>query len=102
MCFGEAPISRSRANGPIKVKREPSHRIQREIQTSERSFLYLLYAIREELQNPRRVLESGDWRMFLMTPADVEREILLLHQYRKLDYHVAGSIVELNLLSRCT
>jgi hypothetical protein len=35
--------------------------------------------------------------MFLMTPADVERELLLLHQYRKLDYHVAGSIVELNL-----
>jgi len=63
----------------------------------ERSFLYLLYAIREELQNPRRVLESVDWRMFLMTPADVERELLLLHQYRKLDYHVAGSIVELNL-----
>jgi hypothetical protein len=63
----------------------------------ERSFLYLLYAIREEQHSPRKVLESEDWRMFLMTPADVEREILLLHQYRKLDYHVAGSIVELNL-----
>jgi hypothetical protein len=35
--------------------------------------------------------------MFLMTPGDVERELLLLHQYRKLDYHVAGSIVELTL-----
>ena len=63
----------------------------------ERSFLYLLYAIREEMHSPRKVLESEDWRMFLMTPADVERELLLLHQYRKLDYHVAGSIVELTL-----
>jgi hypothetical protein len=63
----------------------------------ERSFLYLLYAIREEMHSPRKVLESEDWRMFLMTPADVERELLRLHQYRKLDYHVAGSIVELTL-----
>lgn len=63
----------------------------------ERSFLYLLYAVREEIQSPRKVLESEDWRMFLMTPADVERELLLLHQYRKVDYHVAGSIVELSL-----
>jgi hypothetical protein len=63
----------------------------------ERSFIYLLYAIREEMRSPRKVLESEDWRMFLMTPADVERALLLLHQYRKLDYHVAGSIVELNL-----
>ena len=32
----------------------------------ERSFLYLLYALREEMQSPRKVLESEDWRMFLM------------------------------------
>jgi hypothetical protein len=64
---------------------------------SERSFLYLLYAIREDQHSSRNILESVDWRMFLMTQADVERELLLLHQYRKLDYHVAGSIVELSL-----
>jgi len=63
----------------------------------ERSFLYLLYAIREDEHSSRKVLASVDWRMFLMTQADVERELLLLHQYRKLDYHVAGSIVELSL-----
>jgi hypothetical protein len=64
---------------------------------SEKSFLYLLYAIREEMHSPRKVLESDEWRMFLMTPGDVERELMLLHQYRKLDYHIAGSIVELTL-----
>ena len=63
----------------------------------ERSFLYLLYAMRDEMHSPRKVLGSSDWRMFLMTQSDVERELLMLHQYRKLDYHVAGSIVELTL-----
>lgn len=63
----------------------------------ERSFLYLLYAIREEVRSPRKVLESEDWRMFLMSRSDVERELLRLHQYRKVDYQVAGSIVQLIL-----
>ena len=63
----------------------------------ERSFLYLLLAMRDEMRSPRKVVESEAWRMFLMTQSDVERELLLLHQYRKLDYHVAGSIVELTL-----
>jgi hypothetical protein len=52
----------------------------------ERSFLYLLHAIRDETKNPRKVIDSEDWRMFLMRPADVEQELLRLHQYRKLDY----------------
>jgi len=63
----------------------------------ERSFLYLLYALREEMGSPRKVLESEDWRMYLMLPSDVERELLRLHQYRKLDYQIAGSLVQLSL-----
>lgn len=63
----------------------------------ERSFLYLLYALREETRSPRKVLESEEWRMFLMPPSDVERELLRLHQYRKLDYQIAGSLVQLSL-----
>jgi hypothetical protein len=63
----------------------------------ERSFLYLLHAIREEEQNPSRVIASPDFRMFLMRPADVERELLRLHQFRKLDYQVAGSLVQITL-----
>lgn len=63
----------------------------------ERSFLYLIYALREEMASPRKVLESEDWRMFLMLTSDVERELLRLHQYRKLDYQVAGSLVQLSL-----
>ena len=63
----------------------------------ERSFLYLLHAIREEQRSPSKVISSPDWRMFLMHPADVERELLRLHQFRKLDYQVAGSLIELTL-----
>ncbi len=63
----------------------------------ERSFVYLLYAIREELSSPQKVLASEDWRMFLMSSSDVERELLRLHQFRKVDYQIAGSIVQLTL-----
>ena len=63
----------------------------------EPSFLYLLHAMRDQLGSPQKVIDSPDWRMFLMRPADVERELLRLHQFRKLDYQVAGSLVELTL-----
>jgi hypothetical protein len=35
--------------------------------------------------------------MFLMRSADVEHELLRLHQFKKLGYEVAGSLVELRL-----
>jgi hypothetical protein len=63
----------------------------------ERSFLYLLYAIRDALVNPNRVISSPDWRMYLMSPADVEREVLRLHQYKKLQYEAAGTLLQLTL-----
>jgi hypothetical protein len=63
----------------------------------EQSFLYLLHAVRDEKVSPGKVVAAADWRMFLMRPSDVEREILRLHQFRKLEYHVAGSLVELSL-----
>lgn len=63
----------------------------------ETSFLYLLQAIAETEGNARRVVDARDWRLFLLDPADVERELLRLHQFRKLDYQVAGSLVQLKL-----
>lgn len=63
----------------------------------ERSFLYLLHAMRDEKRSPSKVVASSEWRLFLMRPSDVEHELLRLHQYRKLDYQVAGSLVELSL-----
>lgn len=63
----------------------------------EKSFLYLLHAIRDVEPSPRRLVESPEWRMFLMGPEDVERELLRLHQFRKLGYEAAGSLVQLSL-----
>ncbi len=63
----------------------------------ERCFVYLLHALRDEKLSPNKVVSSPDWRMFLRRPADVEHELLRLHQFRKLDYQVAGSLVQLSL-----
>ena len=64
----------------------------------ERSFVYLLHALLEqEGGSPRRVIDADDWRMFLMRPADVEHELLRLHQFKMLDYQVAGSLVQIKL-----
>lgn len=63
----------------------------------ERSFLYLLHAIRDENPSPSKLISSSAWRLFLMRPADVEHELLRLHQFKKLEYQVAGSLVQLSL-----
>ncbi len=63
----------------------------------ERSFLYLLHAMQEENRSAGKIVDAPEWRMFLMRPADVERELLRLHQFRKLEYQVAGSLVQLSL-----
>ena len=61
------------------------------------SFLYLLYALAGTEHNARNVVEAEDWRMFLMDPSDVDRELLRLHQFKRVNYQVAGSLIELKL-----
>ncbi|MEL7641064.1 MAG: BrxA family protein [Solidesulfovibrio sp.] len=63
----------------------------------EQSLLYLLHAMVEGESNARKVIDSEDWHMFLMDSSDVERELLRLHQFRKLHYEVAGSLAQLTL-----
>ncbi len=63
----------------------------------ERSFLYLLHAMLDENRSPSRLISSPEWRLFLMRPADVEHELLRLHQFKKLEYQVAGSLVQISL-----
>ena len=65
----------------------------------ERSFLYLLHALQDSGTSPSRITTARDWRMFMMRPDDVERELLRLHQFKKLGYEVAGSLVALTLPS---
>lgn len=63
----------------------------------DESFLYLLHSMVELQPNAREVVHSTDWRMFMLDAADVEREILRLHQFRRLHYEVAGSLAQLTL-----
>lgn len=63
----------------------------------EECFLYILHAMAETEPNAGRIIASEDWHMFLMDASDVERELLRLHQFRKLRYEVAGSLAQLTL-----
>lgn len=64
----------------------------------DRSFVYLLHAVlAQEHGSPRRAIDSEEWRMFLMGTRDIERELLRLHQFQRLDYQVAGSLAQLTL-----
>lgn len=63
----------------------------------DESFIYLLHAMAEVEPNARRIVDAEDWRMYLMDTADVERELLRLHQFRKVHYEVAGSLAQLKL-----
>ena len=65
----------------------------------EESFLYLLHAMVDREANARRVIDAEDWQMYLMDSSDVERELLRLHQFRKLHYEVAGSLAQIKLLA---
>jgi hypothetical protein len=63
----------------------------------EQCFMYILHAMRDSGLSPGKILYSPAWQLFLVRPSDVEYEVLRLHQFRKLEYHVAGSIVQLDL-----
>ncbi len=63
----------------------------------DESFLYLLHAMREDKPNAYDIVHAEDWHLFLMDADDVERELLRLHQFRKLHYDAAGSLAQLSL-----
>jgi hypothetical protein len=63
----------------------------------EESLLYLLHAVREQEGAATRLFATPDWRMYLMSSADLERELLRLHQFKRVEFHRAGSLIELTL-----
>ena len=73
------------------VKEFNSHHIPDE------GFLYVLYAVAQTEANGADVIRSPEWQMYLYQPAEVQEELLRLHQFHKLQYERAGSIVALSL-----
>jgi hypothetical protein len=63
----------------------------------DESFVYLLHVMKEGEHNPRRVIDSPDWRMYFLDGGDVEREVLRLHQFHRLSYEAAGTLATLEL-----
>ena len=76
-------------DGPSKTLARPH--------LSDSSFLFWAHWIAEHEGSSSKVVKSRHWRLALMYPADVERELLRLHQFRKVHYEVAGSLVQLSL-----
>ena len=63
----------------------------------EIAFLWALHDLYSRTPNAFKVVHDPSWRFFLLSPAAVEREILDLHQFQKLDYQTAGSLSQLKL-----
>jgi hypothetical protein len=63
----------------------------------DRSLLYLVHAVLEfEKGSPQRMMVSAEWRMYLMQPGDLEAQLLRLHQFQRLGYQVAGTLVQID------
>lgn len=59
--------------------------------------LFYVHMIAEFEGSAPKVATSNLWRLAYMTPADVHASLLHLHQFKRLDYQVAGSLVQLAL-----
>jgi BrxA len=60
------------------------------------SFAYLSFCLYQSGVAVRNMLTHPDWKLFMLTPADVEHFLLESHQQRFLEYHAAGSVVSLS------
>jgi hypothetical protein len=69
---------------------------------SDDTLVYYAQLIAEIEGSPIRIIDSALWRLAYMTPADVHTALLRLHQLRRLDYQVAGSLVQISLPYRST
>ena len=63
----------------------------------EDAILYAVYSLWEKQPSADRLVSSNRWKLFLMRPAQVEHELLNLHQFHRLHYERAGSVRELTL-----
>lgn len=67
------------------------------IAMSDDVLVYYVHLIAELEGDRARVLGSKLWRLAYMGPQDVQIALLHLHQFKRLDYQVAGSLTQLSL-----
>ncbi len=63
---------------------------------SPQSFAWLAFCFHLNGRTGRSLLGHPDWRLFTMSPADVEHLFFECHQMRLLEYHAAGSTILLS------
>lgn len=63
----------------------------------DEAILYVLHDLASEMASAEKILDDIRWRRFLLSRAELERELLRLHQHRKLTFEIAGSVVSLDL-----
>ena len=63
----------------------------------DEALLYVLHDLAAETASGEKILEDIRWRRFLLSRAELEQELLRLHQHRKLSFEMAGSMVVLEL-----
>jgi len=64
---------------------------------SDESFLYCAHDLVQRVGSTARVVADPSWRLFFMSAAIVESELLRLHQMHRLQFNRAGSLFELRL-----
>jgi hypothetical protein len=69
---------------------------------SENTLVFYAQMIAEMEGSPTRIVDSTLWRLAYMTPADVHAALLRLHQFKRLHYQVAGSLMQVSLPYRST
>jgi hypothetical protein len=62
---------------------------------SIQSFAYLAFCLHAQGAAARTLLSRADWRLWAMSPPDVERMLFECHQMGLLEYHAAGSTISL-------
>jgi hypothetical protein len=60
------------------------------------SFAFLAFLMGRNEGSGGRLLHSPDWRLFFLTPTDVERLFIKAQQEKLLSYHAAGSVIRID------
>ena len=64
------------------------------------AFCLIAWCLRMELNDPRELKSHPDWRLFLLSPAHVERLLLEVHQHGWLHYQAAGEVTRIEFPSQ--
>jgi hypothetical protein len=60
------------------------------------AFAYIAFYLSQRLRSGRLLLQSEEWKLFLLSRTAVEGLFLEAHQRRLLEYHAAGSVIRID------